>query len=132
LLQSPQDTNIPSRLNIFRLSIGGYFGSSYSLELKSQDITYETFGDGYELENSEIIRPTLAQLEQFLKKIKEIGIWEWKKRYSNPHILDGTSWSVSIEYEGKRFKSSGSNAYPESFNKITKIVRQLINNKPFQ
>jgi hypothetical protein len=132
LLQSHQNTGTPSLLKTFRLSIGGYFGPSYSLELKGQDIFYETFGNEYELKNSEIISPTLGELDQFLGKIIKIGIWEWKKLYINPHILDGTSWSVSIEYEGKRFKSSGSNAYPERFNEFTKIVRQLINNKPFQ
>jgi len=55
LLQSHQDTVNHSQQNTFQLSIGGYFGSSYSLKLKGHEITYETFGDGYELENSEII-----------------------------------------------------------------------------
>ena len=132
LLQSCEDTVVSSLLSAFRLSIGGYFDPSYSLELKGRDITYETFGNGYELKNSEIIRPTIEELEQFFGKIKEIGVWKWKKRYSNSDILDGTSWSISIEYEGKHFKSSGSNAYPKSFNEFTKTVRQLINNKPFR
>ena len=132
LLQSQQDRRIHSQQNAFQLSIGGYFGPSYSLEFKGHEITYETFGDGYELENSEILIPTMEQLDQFLKEIKKIGVWKWNKLYTNPYILDGTSWSVSIEYEGKRFKSSGSNAYPEGFDEFTKSVRKLMNNKPFQ
>ena len=132
LLQYHQDTENSSLPYAFQLFIGGHFGPSYSLELKGQEITYKTFGGGYELENSEIIIPTMEQLEQFLGKIKKIGVWKWKKLYTNPHVLDGTSWSVSIEYRGKRFKSSGNNAYPEGFDKFTKSVRQLMNNKPFQ
>ena len=131
LLQSHQDTRNPSLTNAFQLSIGGYCGPSYSLELKGKEITYKAFGYGYELENSEIIIPTMEQLEQFLEKIKKIGVWKWKRRYTEPHVLDGTSWSVSIEYKRKRFKSSGSNAYPEGFDEFTKSVRKLIN-KPFQ
>ena len=106
LLQSHQDTVNHSQPNTFQLSIGGYFGPSYSLELKGHEITYETFGDGYELENSEIIIPTMEQLDQFLEEIKKIGVWKWKKLYTNPHVLDGTSWSVSIKYRGYALDST--------------------------
>jgi hypothetical protein len=74
----------------------------------------------------------MEQLDQFIEEIKKIGVLKWKKLYTNPDILDGTSWSVSIKYNGERFKSTGSNAYPEGFDEFTKNVRKLMNNKPFQ
>jgi hypothetical protein len=132
LLQSQLDSRNHSQINAFHLSIGGYFGASYSLELKGYEITYKIFRGGYEIENSEMITTTLAQLNQFMEEIKEIGVFYWKKRYVNPQILDGTSWTISIDCAGKRFESSGSNAYPKGFDEFTKSVRKLLNNKPFQ
>lgn len=132
LLQSQQDSRNHSRINAFHLSIGGYFGSSYSLELRGYEINYKVFRGGYELENSEIITTTLVQLNQFMEEIKEIGVFYWNKRYVNQHVLDGTSWTISIDCAGKRFESSGSNAYPKGFYEFTKSVRKLVNNKPFQ
>jgi hypothetical protein len=132
LLQSQQISRNHSQIKAFQLFIGGYFGPSYSLELKGHEITYKAFGEGYELENSEMIKPTMEHLDQFQEEIKKIGIRYWNKRYINPHVLDGTSWSVSIDCEGKRFKSSGSNAYPEGFDEFINSVRKLVGNRPFQ
>ena len=41
-----------------------------------------------------------------------VKVWNWRKRYVDLDVLDGTSWEVIIEYDGRLIKSSGSNGYP--------------------
>ena len=55
--------------------------------------------------------------EEFVRGIADLHIGEWKERYENLYVLDGTQWGISIEYEdGKEpFEISGSNAYPYNF-----------------
>ena len=39
-------------------------------------------------------------------------IWKWKPHYNNQSILDGTQWSLEIEYGDAMISCSGSNSYP--------------------
>ena len=56
----------------------------------------------------------------FLEGLAELHIGEWKKNYVNPLVLDGTQWSIDIEYEGDRkpVHIDGSNAFPYNFNDL--------------
>ena len=55
--------------------------------------------------------------EEFVSGIVALYIGEWKERYENLYVLDGTQWSISIEYEDgtEPFEIYGSNAYPYNF-----------------
>ena len=58
--------------------------------------------------------------EEFLGRLAELHIGEWKKNYVNPSILDGTQWSIDIEYEGDRkpVHIDGSNKFPYNFDDL--------------
>lgn len=41
-----------------------------------------------------------------------LGVWNWRTRYNNKYICDGTQWEARIQYSGKKVNSGGSNRFP--------------------
>lgn len=61
--------------------------------------------------------------ESFISKLDVIGIEKWAEEYNNPDVLDGTQWSLDIEYyDGRGRHYSGSNMYPDNFNSFLKVI----------
>ncbi len=118
---------------VFRAQIGGFPGPFYEVSWDEALLKWTDF------EKLETIRPEAIDWQRFWSELDKIKIWEWEQRYDNPHVLDGTSWSVHIEYQGKSLKSSGSNAYPDSkgaapgkvFKKFCRAVSNLVDGKDF-
>ena len=60
-----------------------------------------------------LIQPSAADWEEFRNLLDTLKVWGWQKSYEPLAItMDGTHWSVSIEYEDFQIESKGSNAYP--------------------
>lgn len=129
----------PKKMN---LSIGGYGGNSYSLELLKGKLKYELFEVGYELSKTEILSVTDDQWLSFREALDLIDVWGWGSRYEGPGICDGTQWGLEIVYEDKMKVSSGSNSYPvrakktsckseEPFELLMVAVRNLIGGRDF-
>ena len=121
----------------FEVGIGGYWGTSYGAEIVGKRIIYKTYGDEYKLLKTQKIIPTEDQWLAFWTAINKLNVWKWKTRYEDPHVMDGTSWGVCIEYGGRSIESSGSNSYPgESddaggFGLFLRAVRKLLGGVPF-
>ena len=71
-------------------------------------------------------RPAYAPFAkaEFLQGISGLHIGEWKKEYEDLEVLDGTQWSIEIEYEDDRkpVYIRGSNAYPNNFHELTEFL----------
>ena len=60
-----------------------------------------------------VINPSPSDWEEFRDLLDELKVWNWQKSYEPlARTMDGTHWSVSIEYEDFQIESKGSNAYP--------------------
>jgi hypothetical protein len=104
--------------NIKRIqaSIGGYFGSSYTVEVDfvSGEIVWNAREDG-------IFEPGITiqmdseglEIEIFREALSKCHILSWEQKYIDPHTLDGTQWSLDIEFDNLCIEKSGSNAYPK-------------------
>ena len=113
-----------SQMKRFVFEIGGFFGG-YDKR------TYAVSGDKmvFDLEHSLYPKPSNSLVyepfttEEFIQGLSNLHIGEWKREYMNPLVLDGTQWSIGIEYEGGRrpFHIDGSNAYPYNFKKLTEL-----------
>lgn len=94
-------------------SIGGFdMPAQYCVILEGETLKY---GLGFGSKLLEIItevKPTDIKWANFKNKLYEIGVWDWKRRYHNPHVLDGTQWDLLIDYGFEKIKTSGSNRYP--------------------
>lgn len=57
-------------------------------------------------------QPSLEKWISFRHFLDHLNAWKWKPNYSNQDILDGTQWSLEIEYGDAKISCSGSNSYP--------------------
>ena len=87
----------------------GGFGASSKLELISG-----TFYETPRFENVARRRrePSLEKWISFRYLLDHLNAWKWKPSYSNQGTLDGTQWSLEIEYGDAKISCSGSNSYP--------------------
>jgi hypothetical protein len=96
---------------IMHLSIGGHFGCFHELELRDGKLRYTVVFEGKVTNVLEVV-PTEGQWEEFRASLDAVHFWEWMAEYPNPGVLDGTSWSVQIEYPDVRNSARGQNNYP--------------------
>ncbi|NHN34827.1 hypothetical protein [Paenibacillus agricola] len=100
--------------NIKRIEafIGGYFVTSYTfkIEFVRSEVIWEAVGDDFE--PALMIQMDNESMNTFKEGISKCRILSWKNNYTDPHILDGTQWSLDIEFDDLRIEKSGSNAYP--------------------
>ena len=80
---------------------------------------------------SEYLRiPNNEETKHFWKKIDELDVWSWKKKYSNDEILDGFGWEMIIKRNGKKEKKVyGYNSYPNNkkyFNKFLNSINKFV------
>ena len=107
------------------VTYGGYFGgteyrkvSFWGDEIKVDRIGYNDF----ELYEDDSLYEGKTK-ETLIAALKELNLDRWKYSYSNPDILDGTQWSVSIEFpEDHIVRFGGSNAFPKTFFKFLKVM----------
>ena len=107
----------------FYFSIGGFFGGYYNVELIKNDtkikyiFSHSIKGNEDEYEFSE------KQLNYFLEKIFNEYILNWKNKYDNNNILDGTQWKLEMEFKDlPKFESYGSNEYPSNWKMFLSII----------
>lgn len=105
-------------VEVFKFGIGGYFSGSFSFTLRQ-------FKDGHDA----LIRVRLSgfdrrrivvkvdEVELLYRCLRDIDFICWKERYWAP-VLDGVQWRTSAYIGTKPYKSSGSNSYPEGFDRL--------------
>jgi len=102
----------PEKLNLY---IGGYMGTSYSVELKRGALLYKCWAGRWEGEETHTIKPSTEAWTKFWDRLDELGFWSWSGDYQpRGKILDGTSWSVAISAGERAVEAHGCNAYPPS------------------
>ena len=110
----------------FTLEIGGFFDgyTKYKYTISGDRVLFDADHSFYlKPSNLPVYEPFTR--EEFVRGIAALHIGEWKERYENLYVLDGTQWSISIEYEnGKEpLKICGSNAYPYNFEELIECLR---------
>lgn len=109
----------------FTLEIGGFFDgyTKYKYTISGDRVLFDADHSFY-LKPSNLPVNEPFTREEFVRGIAALHIGEWKERYENLYVLDGTQWSISIEYEdGKEpFEIYGSNAYPYNFEELIEFL----------
>ena len=104
----------PFRPLLLRAQIGGYFGSSYAVELSDRTLTYTALGDTLLLPAHRQVEPTDEQLRAFRRALDKINVWQWQAHYPNPGVCDGTHWSFEVAYSDHALETGGDNNYPDA------------------
>jgi hypothetical protein len=56
----------------------------------------------------------------------KMHLHEWKKKYVDPYVLDGTQWSLKIKMRGKRKRTyEGSNDYPPYWRALLNTFKEV-------
>jgi len=67
-----------------------------------------------------------AQKSKVVSVFNDIDFLNWDKEYYIP-ALDGTQWTLKVTYNGNlRKKVNGSNAYPDGFKKVERLLKSFI------
>ena len=103
--------------------IGGFF---WGYEMRTCTVSGDqvTMMVIHSLVNKEPDQDIQIKKENFITGLKNIHLGEWKKRYFEPLILDGTQWDLEIQFaDGRKpVRFSGSNAYPYNFNELLQLL----------
>lgn len=118
------------KIKKINISIGGFHQGhqSLSIDLKTGEIIYSH--SIYEGDNLSInLDPDV--LERFKDKLIDTNILNWKRRYDDNEILDGTQWEIELVRAKRNIKRSGSNNYPKEWEQFCKLISE-ISGKGFQ
>jgi hypothetical protein len=142
------DSSVAAEANNFPESftayIGGYFGTSYGVELRKGSLFYSVSSESRKSKAVKIT-PTARQWREFRRALDDANIWQWRADYTDPHICDGTNWSLSIQYHDRTLETHGCNSYPDragkpsgssngtkEFSAYTAAITRLLGGKAFQ
>ena len=106
------------------LEYGGYFGGSERRKVlfEGNDIKVEREFYNGAGNMGELLFLDMNKV-MFLEQLSDIHIGEWKSKYDNPGVLDGTQWMLVIEYsDGSKRRFWGSNAYPYNFRELLELM----------
>lgn len=133
--------SIPTR---FEFKVGGYLGSSYEFVFNSGRLEYRTFGYGFEPKTEASLVVSDEEWQRFREAVEQLHIWDWQSDYEVP-VLDGTEWSLRLQYGDQAIESSGSNGYPgdppsstegpeysRAFNRFLEAVNHLLDGLSFR
>ena len=111
-----ESSAVPTR---FVARIGGFLGSSYSVELKEGALTYTVSERGQTNVRHATVTPTEAAWREFRQALDELKVWQWQNDYPRGGVVDGTQWLFEIAYNDRALKSRGDNNYPDAAGKPT-------------
>ncbi len=109
----------------FTLKIGGFFDgyTKYKYTISGDSVLFDADHSFYlNPSNLPVYEP--FSREEFIRGIAALHIGEWKERYENLYVLDGTQWSICIEYEDEKepVEIYGNNAYPYNFEELIEFL----------
>lgn len=126
------------RPSVFEVSIGGFFGASYRVELQSDGTLLYRHNPKTLISDpgtrTRRIRVGDDQWREFRRVMDEVNVWVWRKEYIDPRVVDGTQWNLRLEYADASVFSRGSNAFPEQqdFERFRAAVVMLLGGREFR
>lgn len=115
-------------------------GKSYRVRWTGHALLYETRSHGGHPRCRATLKPTQAEWQRFWQTIDVLGVWAWAEQYCQEDMYDGTSWSLVLEFGGRRLDTGGCNACPPDgarpaesadFQRLCAAVSQLVGGRRF-
>ncbi len=68
----------------------------------------------------------LVGKREFLGQFRNLHVGEWQRYYSDPHVCDGTYWSLEVKFSNRRraVRFGGCNAYPYNFALLQRLLQE--------
>lgn len=111
-------------LKTVEFGIGGYFGgyTKYHVSLGKRMEYYVEHSLMPVPSNPKNIEIPFSESE-LKEMLQSLYLGEWEHRYVNPHVCDGTQWSLRLTFSDgrKTLEYYGSNAYPWCFSTLSEF-----------
>lgn len=110
-----------------KLTMSSFFTGqqTYTYLVEGDKVEWEFGGFSY----SDFILPeeTIKDKKILVEALREFHLGEWKCKYVDPYVLDGTQWELCIEYTNgrKALKYYGSNAFPFNFDEFVEFMGEI-------
>jgi hypothetical protein len=106
-------------------SVGGYFGGYYEVEIdfQSRKLKWNHLGDGSKDYYEKIIRQNT--LDKFIDELKLLDLLNWKSKYIEPGVCDGTQLSLEIIKSGRNIKKYGDNKFPGEWDQFCRLIKKI-------
>lgn len=108
---------------------GAFFGSSLWLSWDGTQLWRfrDALGRPLEgLENWERLQaPSETAWAEMERRLGEVDAWHWRRRWSDPLILDGSEWSLALRWGHRSWKGSGDNASPPGFERLEALLERM-------
>lgn len=114
-----------AKIKGLRASVGGFFEGYYNIDvnLTTLQVVWRFLVGGEEETIQKTIRPTTAK--KFIEDLKMVHLLNWKEKYMEPGVLDGTQWSVEIIRNGRNIRKHGDNKFPDEWDLFCNLMREI-------
>jgi hypothetical protein len=106
------------------ISLHSYYGSSWQLEAEGDTLYWIKSINGNVIEEKRL-ELSAEMIEAFIKECDDSRVFSWEPHYLQCCMLDGTTWSVLLRYNGFTFRSSGTNGYPDNWVEFCGFMAKL-------
>lgn len=121
--------NAYSKIKIIKASVGGCFDGSYNvvIDLENLKTSWNFYSGFIEETNHKFIRSKTAQ--RLIEQLKMVNLLNWKSKYIDSAVLDGTHWSVEIITDKRTIRKYGDNQYPDGWGLFCRVIAQITGGK---
>jgi len=118
-----------SKIKAIKASVGGYFGGYYNatIDLVNCETTWKFNEGGLEETSTKSIQTGTA--EKFIEQLKMVDLLNWKSKYIEPGVCDGTQWNVEIITNKRTIRKHGDNKFPEEWDLFCKLIAKTTGKK---
>ncbi|MDD3888945.1 MAG: hypothetical protein PHR65_03375 [Syntrophomonadaceae bacterium] len=117
-----------ARVKQIHFSLGGFHGGYHDLTImKTEHAILARYLPPYG--NPELVEYkkelSFNEWMGFLHDLFRCYITDWKQRYVDKSVLDGTQWELTFDFaEGKKLRRYGSNDYPPHWKKLLAVFKK--------
>lgn len=72
-----------------------------------------------------------ASAKKFIQRLRQLRVLDWGPRYDNLGVLDGTQWSIEVEFDEVCIVKGGSNGYPKEWDGFCRLIQDVAG-RPFK
>lgn len=118
-----------SEIKGIRSSVGGFFSGYYEvhLDFKTRKLKWSHIGSGNEDYFEKRVRQ--SSIDRFIEDLKSVKFLNWKSKYIEPGVCDGTQWEIEIIKEDRNVKKYGDNKFPKDWDEFCEIIKRISGKK---
>ena len=114
-----------SKIKVINAYVGGYLDGYYhvAIDLENKITTWNFSPLGEEIKFEKSIRK--RTVEQFIEQLKMVDLLNWKSKYIEPEVCDGTQWSVEIVTDRRTIRKYGDNKFPKEWDMFCSLMQRV-------